>query len=449
MGIALRGITLPKKTNTPLLERIEITPPGTVTLPLIQHLGEPAELTVAVGDTVTSGQLIATAPTDRSVPIHSPLTGTVTAIRATFSSRGQDTDAVVIEGEQQRPATNHPPAPSTLSPAELTEAFRSAGLLGPGPFPAPLIREILTPEQAGPQLSLSGRQVLKRIDTLLVSALDPEPSLSVNRYLAGIETEALAVGIAALRSLSGAERVVIATDKNVDPSRPLSAIAAADEEETTRIVRLNGRRYPLGLPIPLIKAILGREVPLPYGRPRDVGVALATVSAAVSLGETLLTGAPPVTTLLTVGGGALGRSGIVEIPIGTTIEDLVSALGGFTREPAKLIVGGPLSGFAHYDPSVPLGKDAGGLFALSTEEITPVGAYRQCINCGRCVAVCPVNLVPGILSMYCAKDRFEEAASQGLFSCIECGCCDYVCPSRRPLMHFFRHAKHQLMEEGS
>jgi len=290
---------------------------------------------------------------------------------------------------------------------------------------------------------------VKRTDTLLVSALDPEPCLGVNRYLAGIETEALAVGIAAFKAISGAERVLIATDKNFPQSRPLRAIAAADEEETTKIVRLNGRRYPIGLPIPLIKAVLGREAPLPYGRPRDVGVALCTVSAAVSLGETLLTGAPPVTTLLTVGGGALGRTGIVEIPLGTTIEDLVQALGGFTQEPAKLIIGGPLTGFAHYDPSVPLGKDAGGLFALSKEEITPVGAYRQCINCGRCVAVCPVNLVPGMLSMYCAKDRFKEAAAQGLLSCIECGCCDYVCPSRRPLVHLFRHAKRQLMEAES
>jgi len=447
MGIVLRGITLPKKL-APVLERIEITPPGTVVLPLIQHLGDPAEPTVKVGQKVKSGQLVASPPTDRSVPIYSPLTGTVTAITTTFSSRGQSTDALMIEGVQETPKTKTLPSPSALSPAELATALREAGLLGPGPFPSPLARELLAPDQAGPRLPLSGRRVVKKIDTLLVSALDPEPSLSVNRYLAGIETEALAVGIAALRSLSGAERVVIATDKNLPPPKPLLSIVAADEEETTRIVRLNGRRYPTGLPIPLIKAALGREVPLPYGHPRDVGVALVPLSAAFSLGEALLTGAPPLTTTLTVGGAALGRSGIVEVPLGTTIEDLVHALGGFTREPAKLIIGGPLTGFAHYDLSVPLGKDAGGLFALSEDEITPVEGYRECINCGRCVAVCPVNLVPGMLSMYCARNRFEEAAARGLLACIECGCCDYVCPSRRPLVHFFRHAKHQVMEEA-
>jgi electron transport complex protein RnfC len=444
----VRGITLPKKL-APVLERIEIEAPGAVVIPLVQHLGEPAEPIVRKGEKVTTGQLIAAAETDRSVPLHSPFTGTVTAIITTFSSRGQETEAIVIEGTQQAVNKTPPPAPSTLSPAELTLALRGAGLLGPGPFPAPLIRDLLVPEQAGPQMPLSGRPVVKPIDTLLVSALDLEPSLSVNRYLAGIESEALGVGIASLKAVSGAEQVVIVTDKNLPLPEPLRALAAADEEEATRIVRLNGRRYPIGLPIPLIKAVLGREVPLPYGRPRDVGVALATVQTIVSLGETLLTGVPPVSTLLTVGGGALGRAGIVEVPLGTTIEDLVAALGGFTRAPSKLIVGGPMTGFAHYDLAVPLGKDAGGLFALTGQEITPVGTYRECINCGRCVAVCPVNLVPGMLSMYCAKDRFEEAAAKGLFTCIECGCCDYVCPSRRPLVHFFRHAKHQLMEAGS
>jgi Na+-translocating ferredoxin:NAD+ oxidoreductase subunit C len=442
----VRGITL-KKITAPVLERIEIAAPGAVVLPLIQHLGDPAELTVTKGEKVTAGQLIAAAPTERSVPVHSPLTGTVTDIVTTFSSRGQETDAVVIEGTQGTGSGTTPPAPASLSPAELTEALRGAGLLAPGPFPSPLIRDFLTPEQSGSQLPVSGDQLIKRIDTLLISALDPEPSLWVNRYLAGIDSEALAVGIASLKAVSGAERVVIATDKNLPLPVPLASLAAADEAETTTIVRLNGRRYPIGLPIPLIKAVLGREVPLPYGQPRDVGVALASLQAAVSLGETLLTGTPPLTTLLTVGGGALKRAGIVEVPLGTTIEDLVAALGGFTQQLAKLIIGGPMTGFAHYDLSVPLGKDAGGLFALTEQEITPVGSYRECINCGRCVAVCPVNLVPGMLSMYCAKDRFEEAAAKGLFTCIECGCCDYVCPSRRPLVHLFRHAKHQLMEK--
>ena len=103
-------------------------------------------------------------------------------------------------------------------------------------------------------------------------------------------------------------------------------------------------------------------------------------------------------------------------------------------------------GTAQYDLSVPITKDIHGVFALKEDEIQLVGDYRECINCGLCVKVCPVNLLPGVLSLYCARDRFEVAEREGLFACIECGCCDYVCPSRRPLVHLFRHAKHQLLE---
>lgn len=105
-----------------------------------------------------------------------------------------------------------------------------------------------------------------------------------------------------------------------------------------------------------------------------------------------------------------------------------------------------MTGMAQYDMEVPITADIPAVLFLGRQEITLSGDYRECINCGMCVKVCPVNLVPGVLSMYCSNDKFEKAESEGLLSCIECGCCDYVCPSRRPLVHLFRHAKHQLME---
>ena len=105
-----------------------------------------------------------------------------------------------------------------------------------------------------------------------------------------------------------------------------------------------------------------------------------------------------------------------------------------------------MMGMAQYDLTVPIGKEISGLFALRADEIGRSKDYRQCINCGLCVKVCPVNLVPGMLSLYCARDRFDAVEREGIFTCIECGCCDYVCPSQRPMVHLFRHAKHQLLE---
>jgi electron transport complex protein RnfC len=450
MGLFSKGISLPARLTPTLVERIELPPPPRVVLPLLQHLGEPAEPTVSVGDTVEAGELIAEAPSDAALPLYASITGRVTSLTDTLTCRGTAHKAVVIEAE----GTSSPHPRTEMSPARSQEALLTritrAAVVTKGAQPVALSQELKALREPSTHLSLSGRRVLRPLDTLLISALDPEPSLGVNRYLAGITSETLPAGIAALKELSGAARVVIAVDKNASPPpTPLLSLAATDEKEATTIVRLNGRSYPVGLPIPLIKAALGREVPLPYGHPRDVGVLVCDLETATSVGIAVTTETPPLTTMLTVGGGAIGRSGVVEVPLGTTASSLIDALGGFTREPAKLIVGGPMTGMAQFTLEIPLTKEVTGLFALSNEELTVVGSYRECVNCGSCVTVCPVNLVPGVLSMYCAKGRFPEAAREGLFTCIECGCCDYVCPSRRPMVHLFRHAKHELVARGA
>jgi electron transport complex protein RnfC len=445
MGLYLRGITLPK-TAVPALELIELPPPHTVVVPLSPHIGAPAEPLVGPGDTVRAGEQIASPATDTSLPVHASLAGVVTGITQVTDFRGQTVDAVVIQGNGTGDTAPPPEALPSGSPHEIFDRIQGAGLISSGPHPVPLARELMPAEAPRTHLSLSGRGVKRPIDTLLINALDPEPCLGANRFLAHRAGESLKTGVDALMTITGAHRVVVAIDRHAPPAPALVALADQDEDEATRIVALNARRYPIGLAVPLIKAALGREVPLPYGHPRDVGVAACELTTVMAVGEAM-GGLPQVAVYLTVGGGALARQGIVRVPVGTTVGTLIEMLGGLITDPAKLITGGLMSGFAHHDLGVPLTAQVRGLFALTEDEATLVGDYRECINCGRCVKACPVRLVPGVLSLYCARDRFREAAAQGLLTCIECGCCDYVCPARRPMVHLFRHAKHQLMEE--
>jgi electron transport complex protein RnfC len=443
MGLFLKGIRLPRKVAP--CEVVEVPLPTRVILPLRQYIGEPARPVVSVGDRVKVGQLIGAAEEGASLPLHATIAGEVVGIEEHLDHRGATPPCVVIEADGTDSwVEGQGEEMGSLSPPEILERIRGAGVVLKGMLPIPLASDLLPPDQPTTHLAVTGEKVVRRIDTLLITALDLEPALLVNRYLAQRGTDELTAGLSALRAVTGAGRTVLVVDKGSPLSPQLTDMAAA-EEETTTIISLDGRRFPIGLPVPLIKAALGREVPLPYGHPRDVGAALYDVDTVISVARGIR-GIPQVDTLITVGGGAMATGGVVRLRIGTPLMALIESLGGFHGDPVKITTGGPMTGMAQWELNVPITKDIPAVFAFRGDEIELVGAYRECINCGLCVKVCPVNLLPGVLSLYCARDRFEVAERQGLFACIECGCCDYVCPSRRPLVHLFRHAKHELME---
>jgi len=451
MALFAKGITFSKKVTTLTFHRIDTPLPKRVILPLKQYIGEASQPVVTKGDKVTTGQLIAAAPTETSLPLHATIAGTVKDITEQPDYKGTPTLSIIIEGDGTDTWIEAPKEEkeqkeiSSLAPSEILKRIHAAGLITTQLVPVPLTTDLVPIDQPKTHL-IDGQRITKKIDTLIITALDREPFLGVNRYLAGKDNKELADGIAALKIITGAHSVRFVVDTHYPPATQLQELVAADEEETTTLISLNGRRFPIGLAIPLIKAALGREVPLPYGHPRDVGVALYDMNTAIAVGKAVSTQLPQVDSLITVGGGAMPKQGIVTVRIGTSIGDVIASLGGLSKDPAKIIIGGPMTGMAHYDLTTPITKETDGLFALTHDEIQLSGDYRQCINCGLCVKVCPVNLLPGVLSLYCAKDKFDMAEAEGLFHCIECGCCDYVCPSRRPMVHLFRHAKHQLME---
>lgn len=448
MGLFSKGITL-KKSATPSLTLIETPLPKRVVLPLKQYIGEPAKPIVKPGDTVKAGQIIANSNEDGSLPLHATISGSVADITERLDHKGNTVPCVILEsdGTDTWIDPREKQAIGSLTPTEILKRIQEAGLISKTLVPVPLTTELSPIDQPKTHLYLTEKRVVKKIDTLIIPALDPEPYLGVNRYLAGIEHDELSSGIDALKIITGAFHTVFVVDKNTPPYPQLTDLVEKDEEEATKIISLNGQRFPLALPVPLLKAVLGRELPLPYGHPRDSGAALYDIDTVVSIGASVHTQIPQVELLITVGGGALSKTGIVKIRAGTLIAELIESLGGLREDPAKIILGGPMMGMAQYSLDIPITKETPGLFALTRDEIQLTEGYRECINCGLCVSVCPVNLVPGVLSMYCAKDSFDKAEAEGLFSCIECGCCDYVCPARRPLVHLFRHAKNQLMEK--
>jgi electron transport complex protein RnfC len=103
-----------------------------------------------------------------------------------------------------------------------------------------------------------------------------------------------------------------------------------------------------------------------------------------------------------------------------------------------------MMGFAISSLDVPVTKGTSGIVAMPEGEIVHAEDFGPCIRCGRCIEICPMGLMPSMLSIYAEKGLYEGAKEYGLFDCFECGSCAFVCPSKRPIVQLVRLAKSQV-----
>jgi len=148
--------------------------------------------------------------------------------------------------------------------------------------------------------------------------------------------------------------------------------------------------------------------------------------------------------IVTVSGDGVKEPGNFKVLFGTNQRELVEAAGGFLGEPEKVISGGPMMGFAMFTLDTPITKTSSSILCLTKDEVA-ANEPSACINCGRCVEVCPSRIIPSRLADF-AEHHNEEAFTkwEGL-ECVECGSCSYTCPAHRPLLDQIRLGKGKVM----
>ena len=100
LGTLHGGLRLPAKksasTSRPI---IDVPVPSQLVLPITQHVGDPAQPIVGIGERVLKGQLIAAVDGTLGAPVHASSSGTVVAIEPWPVSRrnGDNAPCIVIE----------------------------------------------------------------------------------------------------------------------------------------------------------------------------------------------------------------------------------------------------------------------------------------------------------------------------------------------------------------
>jgi Na+-translocating ferredoxin:NAD+ oxidoreductase subunit C len=219
----------------------------------------------------------------------------------------------------------------------------------------------------------------------------------------------------------------------------MKAAAAANPGIEVRVLEV---KYPQGNEKMLIEALTGRKVP-PGKLPSEVGALVQNTGTAVALYEAARLGKPVIERVMTVTGPGIKEPKNLMVKIGTPISFIIEQCGGFAGAPSKVIMGGPMTGFAQKDLSASVIKGTSGIVVL-TEEVVPEEEERQCVGCDKCVDACPMFLMPNLLIKAIKKGQYEEADKLGARDCFECGCCSFVCPSRIPHVGYVRIAKAEI-----
>jgi electron transport complex protein RnfC len=444
-----KGIRLPRAAAPS--PPVDLDPPDKAWIPLRQHQGTECDPLVSVGEQVGLGQLIGSSEELEAANVHASISGTVEAITEIYDPAGQKVKAVVINNDGKD--TPHDPEGGLPVPVESKEAImktrptrllrrlRDAGLVRAATLGLPLHIDLSPPMAPRSYMFMTGIPVVQPIDTLVIRAVDSDPPVTPNRSCLLEKSPDLELGVAALARISGAQRVIIAVPTG-QPYEGVAALAAANEWE---IAKINPGQYPASHRNLMVHSLTGRVVPTPYGEPRDVGVVMQPLTTVLDAGRVIRTGLTPVERVFSVAGD-VSNPQTFRVRLGTPISQVIEAAGGLPANPGKVILGGPMLGYAHFDLSTPVTKETSGAFVQSAENVQ---AYQNepCIHCGRCVQACPVNLVPAELSKLCEFQQFDDASDCNLLHCIECGCCAYVCPARRPMVHLLRYGKSEVLAE--
>lgn len=421
-----RGVFLPHyKESTEEKAIATIALPREVVIPLQQHIGAPCKATVSVGDKVKTGQKIGDSDAFVSAAVFASVDGTVTAIEPRPNFTGEDVKSVVIEvSENQVEPSWSDRDISTMSGEDIKAAIREAGIVGMGGAAFPTSVKLSPP---------------KPVDVVIINASECEPFLTCDHRVMVEMAEELVLGAKLIAKTVDAEQVIFGVESNKPDG--IEAIKAHIEGEEGIEVAITDVKYPQGAEKQLIYAATGREVP-PGKLPLEVGVVVQNVGTAVAVYEACRYGKPLYERVLTVSGDAAANPGNVRVPIGATIEHIIEQCGGFKdgKEPGKVVMGGPMTGFAQTRLDVPVVKGTSGILLFS-EEMLVKSEHMPCVRCSRCVDYCPMYLYPNSISTNAEKKLYDQAVEWGAMDCFECGICVYVCPSNRPIVQLVRDTK--------
>lgn len=405
--------------------------PKQLIYPLQQRPGIIAQPKVKEGDRVVKGQVIAQSEHFLSAPVIAASSGTISAIEEhkiphpsglkdqciIIDTDGLD-ESLTFTGEEDF---------KKLDPVVIRQKVQQAGIVGLGGAAFPTAVKL----NPGPR---------RKIDTLIINGAECEPYITCDDALMQTQPERVIKGAQVLLHALQIDDCIIAVEDDMKAAKAALEQTILELKADQITVKAVPTIYPTGGEKQLIRVLTGRETPS-GGIPADAGIVCQNAGTAAAVYRAVCFGEPLTERYMTITGKGVKNRQNMLVRIGTPIKDLIRQCGGYTEQVERLIMGGPMMGFALPDDEIPVVKATNCILAGATDEIRTEKEAMPCIRCGECARVCPVDLLPQQLYWYSRADNLDKCREYHLFDCIECGCCEVVCPSQIPLVQYYRSAK--------
>jgi Na+-translocating ferredoxin:NAD+ oxidoreductase subunit C len=412
-GVAIQDIPLPDK----------------VIVPVVQHVGAPANIIVQVGENIKAGQVLAAHEGKVSANVHASVSGKIESIQNTLDNSGFKHTAITIvrEGDDWLENIDRSDVlveAITLDSKEIKARVLEMGIVGMGgaAFPA--------------HVKLNRAENFP-VDQLIINGIECEPYLTSDHRLMLEKPKEIMVGIRILMKALGVANAIIAIENNkqdaIEGFRKLIKNQPGITVEALKV------QYPQGSEKQLIQALLKREVPTGM-RPVHVGVIVHNVATTYAVYEAIQKNKPIIERVVTVSGKTVKHPSNFLVRMGTPVLNVLLAAGGIPPHTGKVVSGGPMMGKALANVQVPITKGMSGILVIPEKDSKRTEVYN-CVHCGKCIEACPMGLEPYRLLVLSKAGNAERAKAEHVLDCMECGSCAFVCPSNRPILEYIRLGK--------
>ena len=237
---------------------------------------------------------------------------------------------------------------------------------------------------------------------LLINGIDYEVYEETYSYLIEEHTESILECIDALINILGIHKCFFAIKNN--DSRNVETLLNQIGTYPNIELKLIPDIYPIGYKDLIIKKLVIDS--------KINDTIYMTVLDVYNIYLCLKKSNPITEKLVTITGNLLNKSKVLNVKIGTNLNDIITSEFKILSDDYHIIINGLLSGYEVNTLNTIITPNVRSIFINSLSNVKPC----KCINCGLCNINCPVNANP--------------RTGKNMDKCIKCGLCNYLCPSR-------------------